>query len=169
MPIDDRKRRVQEILDSAPRSVQRSHDGFEQTEPPPPDTSWPPAPVPGVGSPSAYRPRQAIIAGFQTGVAHIVHAAGHIPKRIAVLLAAWGTVSWMGAVAMTYWTSHSVVGLDRYAKDEAAQAVEHNALVRDIEGLRATVNDLRVDLVAAQTAVNVMRQMPIQSAEKKHR
>lgn len=54
MPIDDRKRWVKGIRDTAPRPVQETHPGFEPSEPPPPaDNSWPPHAVPGDGSPSA--------------------------------------------------------------------------------------------------------------------
>jgi hypothetical protein len=52
MSIDARRRRTQEILDSVPRAVQRSHPEHEDTDPPPPiPTPWPTSE--GRGSPSA--------------------------------------------------------------------------------------------------------------------
>jgi len=54
MPFDERKR-WKEALDVTSREAQRSHPEHEDTDPPPSDPSWPPAPVvrPGYGSPSA--------------------------------------------------------------------------------------------------------------------
>jgi hypothetical protein len=72
----------------------------------------------------------------------------------------------MAAVALTYWTSHSVVSLDRYAKDEAARTVEQNARNRDVDTMRESINELREALAAHQAALNVMQQMPIQTEKK---
>jgi len=53
MSLEDRKRRNQAILDSAPRAVQRSNPAYE-SEPPPIPSTYPPV-VPGIGSPSVAR------------------------------------------------------------------------------------------------------------------
>jgi hypothetical protein len=148
------------------RAARRKHSAYESSEPPPIPSSYPTA-IQGIGSPSPYRGRTATPVGFGTGVAHIAHASGHIGKRLAVLLAAWGSVSWVGAVALTYWTSHSVVSLDRYAKDEAAKTIEQNTRNRDVASLRDAINDLREELAAHQAALNVMQQLPIQPEKKK--
>lgn len=147
------------------RHARRSHQAFEPSSaPPPPDTSWPPKPIEIDGPSIAV---QAAQPSFGAGFAHLGGAAGRISKRVAVLLGAWGTVTWMGAVALAYWTSHSVVGLDRYAKDEAVHAAERASVSRDIEGLRSTINDQRVKIAALEATINMLQQEPIQPKKRR--
>lgn len=56
MPFEDRKRRTGEILESVPRSVQRGHQEYEPTDPPPPIREPWGEPIEGVGSPSVMIP-----------------------------------------------------------------------------------------------------------------
>jgi len=163
----ERARRAREADERArEKDPRRAHKAFQSTDPPPPDSSWPPKPVPGVGSPSVpYRPRQPT---FGRGIAHIAHASGQLPKRVAVLVAIWGVVSTTASAGAVYLMSQYMVGLDRYAKDEAARKEADSTLRREIEGLRATVNDLRVKIAGAETALKMMQQEPI-LPEKKRR
>lgn len=131
----------------------------------PPDSSWPPKPVPGVGTPSiAYRPREPT---FGSGLAHLAHASGQLPKRVAVLVALWGAVSTTGAVGLVYLMSQYMVSLDRYAKDEAMRKEADSAIRRDLEGLRSTVNDLRVKIAAVEAASKMLQQEPIYPEKKR--
>lgn len=161
-PIDYRRLTREE----EERAARRKHRAYEPSEPPPIPSSYPAA-VPGMGSPSPYRAPVPSPAGFRAGVAAFAHGAERLGKRMAVLLAALGSIASMAAGAMSYWTAEHVVSIDRYAKDEAARTVEQNARNRDVEGLRDAINDLRVELAAHQAALNVMQQLPIQPEKKK--
>ena len=112
----------------------------------------------------AYRPRQPT---FGTGIAHIAHASGQLPKRIAVLVAIWGAVSVPASVGVVYLMSQSMVSLDRYAKDEAMRASADSAIHRELDMLRTTVNDLRVKIAASETAIKMMQQEPLQPEKKR--
>ena len=147
------------------RSVRRTHPGAQPTDPPiGEDPSWPPKPVPGVGSPSvpAHGP------SFGRGFYHLGAASSGISKRLAVLLGLVGTLLSMVAGAFGYWVTTNAVSLNRYAKDEADRKDVDTAIRRENESLRITVNDLRVKIAALETATRLMQQDPI-LPEKKRR
>jgi hypothetical protein len=161
MSLEDRKRRAQEIIDSVPRAVQRAHPQYE-SEPPPIPSSYPPV-VSGPIEDVLDRTRVAREVGFRSGLSHFRAAIQRLSRPVAALLALWGTVSWMAAVALTYWTTHHVVSVDRYAKDEAARVAEQNARDRDVEGLRRTVNDMREQIAELRGMAKAQQQLPIQA------
>jgi hypothetical protein len=164
-PLDpiERARLARELEE---REARRGHEAYESSEPPPPDNSWPPAPIVRPMPPPPYRERMSSVASITKGIDHVSHGVSAISKRVAVVLAVWGSVSWVAAVALTYWTSHNVISLDRYAKDEAERTAHGAALGRDIEGLRGAINDLRVQIAAMQGQLNARNQESIKAERR---
>lgn len=131
-PLDDRKRRIQEILDSAPRAVQRSHQQYE-SEPPPIPSAYP-ATVPGVGSPSASR----------HGALPHVERAGQWGKAIVAVVTSIAA-AYYGVKPVVVWflTRPSDDQLEAAMKACATNAADAGVLA--IVPLALRVNELEIE------------------------
>lgn len=141
------------------RETRLRHEAGEPTDPPPRIEQDLEDPL--------DRTRVAREVGFRSGLSHIRAAIQRHSKPVAALLGVWGSVSWMAAVALSYWTRDHVVSVDRYAIDERERATELEARRRDIEGLRSTVTDLREKVAELRGLERALQQQPIQAPAPK--
>jgi hypothetical protein len=151
MPIEDRKRWVKDIQDSAPRIAQKSHPAFEPSLPPPPiEEPWG-HPVPGVGSPSVHAPMQQKLDAHHNALKGV-----------------WGIIAILVGAAGGGWAARAFAG--DYVTTAQLKAQEE--ALRD---LKASVGAIRETQIGTQKDIEWMKdtlrtsQMPEPLEVKKKR
>ena len=133
MPFEDRKRRTGEILESVPRTVQRSHPDYEPTDPPPPIREPWGEPIPGVGSPSVMIPPRR-----------------SLEREHKAFTSVWGIIAVLAAASAGGWGACAFFG-------GYVTAAQLKAQQDDLKAMNATIVSIRETQIGMQKDVDWMK------------
>lgn len=154
-PIDER-RRMKDTIEQSKPGAHRGNTQREQSDPP---TSFT---VEDEPTPSFAKP------GIRTGLAHLSDGIAASSKRIAFMMAAWGTISSAGGAIFIWWGSHQdyvkqdQMAVERARNQKVERAVERIELMVSLQPNRLDKLETKVEQHTEQLA-----QLPRVTARKK--